>query len=104
MIFNLRLKAIKEKLNTIGFTRLVRRHGFDTVYSKKIKAFAFLFGFMKMYNSRQHSLTAWAASMGQFNGEVVSKQAVDQKFTPGNSQCFKTVFEALLAQQYHAGE
>lgn len=104
MMFNLRLKAIKEKLNTIGFTRLVRRYGFDTVYSKKIKAFAFLFGFMKMYSSRQHSLTAWAACMGQFNGEVVSKQAVNQKFTSRHSQCLKAVFEALLAQQYQASE
>lgn len=99
-MFNLRLSSIKEKLAAIEFTSLARSTGCDNVYSKKISTFSFLFGFMKMYSHRMHSLAHWAACIGQVSGEVVSKQAVDQKFTLRHKQCFKEVMESLLGCQY----
>lgn len=99
-MFNLQQQKIKEKLEAIGFDKLVRTNGFDTKYKKKISAFAFLFGFMKMYSARHHSLRAWASCIGAIIGERVSKQAVDHKFTMRHARALEAVLCALMHKQY----
>ena len=99
-MFNLQQEKVKEKLAAIGFDKLVRTSGFDTKYKKKISAFAFLFGFMKMYSARHHSLRAWASCIGSIIGERVSKQAVDHKFTMRHASGLEAVLQALMHKQY----
>ena len=100
-MFNLQQEKIKEKLDAIGFNQLVRRSGFETSYSKKISAFAFLFGFMKMFSYRMHSLSDWAACVGQVSGVPVSKQAIDHKvYCSAIAASLKQILSALLTKQY----
>ena len=98
-MFNLQLQFIKEKLHAIDFQGIARRSGFDNRYSKKIRAFDFLFGFLMMYSHKQHSLEAWASCIEQVTGQVVSKQAVALKFSERHVRCFRAVVAALLGQR-----
>ena len=101
-MFNVRLKLIKENLSAIGFARLARTYGFDSVFTKKITAFSFLFGFMKMYSYRAHSLTSWASCISQISGQPVSKQAVDTRLSAGTARWLRAVLEALLTKKYES--
>lgn len=99
-MFNLQQDQIKEKLASIGFDRIATETGFDSNYNKKIDAYSFLFGFMKMYSHRAHSLSQWAACVAEVNGEPVSKQAIDQRLRARQCACFQKIVAALLSKQY----
>ena len=42
----------------------------------------------------------WASCTGEIIGERVSKQAIDQKFTPRHAEALKAVVCALMSKQY----
>lgn len=99
-MFNLQLESIKAKLAAIGFAKIARNAGVDSVYGKKISALALVVGFMKMYSHRRRSLSDWAVCVTEVSGELVSKQAIDQRCKSAEVACFKEVLSQLLAHHY----
>lgn len=81
--------------------RLGKVSGFIKRKPKKIPAFAFVAGFIESCSRGVNSFSLWAAHVGNFTGEPVTKQALSERMNEGAatfaSQLFSKAMSAKLS-------
>lgn len=96
MIFNTLLQRLAQLIQPHRAEQLAKEHGWRRRRSGKISAFEFLYSCLGQSSALELTLNSQASSLSQ----PVSRQAIDQRYTPAAVEFFKSAFQESLATSF----